>query len=216
MPLFGKKSAPVVSDALSAMDLLHEAKLSDDPIYAHACLTRAEILAPDSLEVQRALLLLGRLHERGKKVGDYSVIKSYLLHPFEHPEKHPEEEQRRMARELFDEPRLKTCLSLTDKPDEFLQAYLLELAQQYMHLFVAGDSSHAPRLFGLSYKGSLHKYLARPASDMIHNVMSSPYLDAGEQVMLGKALYRAFYHQVDGQVKELDRLLGAQLCHALA
>ena len=60
-----------------------------DPVYAHARLKRAEILAPDSLEVQKALLLLGCLHERQRRPADYSLIKCYLLHAFEHPESIP-------------------------------------------------------------------------------------------------------------------------------
>ena len=78
-------------DHMDETELLYEAKLSDDPVYAYACLTKAETLDPDNLSVQRALLMLGRLHERGRDPADYSAIKSYVLHSFEHPEKYSEE-----------------------------------------------------------------------------------------------------------------------------
>lgn len=216
MPLFSRKQRPQVRDNMSLAELLHEARVTDDAVYAKACLDRAEILAPDSLEAQRALLMHGRLHERGRDPGDFSVIKCYLLHGFEHPEEYSEEALRRQAQELFCDPRLKACLALSPDPEGFLKDYLAELSQQYMHLFVAGDSSHAPRLFGFSHRSSLPRYLAMPASDIIRNMLSSPFLDAEQQRLLARSFYEAFSRQMEGRTTELDRQLGPQLCQALA
>lgn len=216
MPWFRKEKKPVVDDRMNALQLLHAAKTADDPTFAYACLKRAEVLAPDSLDVQRALLLHGRLHERDQRRADYSIIKSWLLHAFEHPEKHPEEEQKRMARELFDDKRLLLCLSLAPSPDAFTESYLDALCDEYMRIFIAGEASHAPRIFGLSTKASLHKYLARPVSEMIHNVFVSPFLSEHEQGLLARCVYKAFYRYVSGEVRELDTLLGPQVTAALA
>lgn len=216
MPWFRKEKKPVVDDRMNALQLLHAAKTSDDPLFAHACLQRAEVLAPDSLDVQRALLLHGRLHERDRRQADYSIIKSWLLHALEHPEKHSEEEQRRMTRELFDEKRLQDCLRMADNPEAFLEGYLAALCDEYMRIFIAGEASHAPRVFGFSAKASLHKYLATPVSDMIHNVYMSPFLSEAEQGRLARCVYRSFYRYVSGEVKELDTLLGPQIAAALA
>ncbi|MHC1786642.1 MAG: hypothetical protein AB9880_06255 [Christensenellales bacterium] len=216
MPFFSKKQAPVVRDNMTLTDLLHEAKVSDDPVYAKACLDRAEILAPDSIAVQRALLMHGRLHERGKVPADYHVIKCYLLHAFEHPEAHSAQEQQRMAEELFSDPRLLTCLRLSEDSDAFLRAYLAELCQEYMRIFILSDGSHAPRVFGISNKSQLHRYLAVPTSDTIRSMLSSPWLDAAQQRLAARAFYEAFSKQMDGQTKELDRLLGAEICQTLA
>lgn len=211
MSWFKKQKTPVVDDRMNVLDLLYAAKTTDDPKYAHACLTRAEILAPDSLDVQRALLLHGKLHERDKRAADYAVIKSWLLHAFEHPEQHTEEEQKRMSRELFDEKRLQNCLKMTADPDAFLASYLDGLCDEYMRIFIAGEASHAPRVFGLGSKTMLHKYLANPVSDMIHNIYLSPFLSAQEQAQLARCVYKAFYRYVSGEVKQLDTLLGAEL-----
>ncbi len=211
MAWFKREKKPVIDDRMSVMDLLHAARTAKDPNYTHACLKRAEVLAPESLEVQKALLLFGRLRERGRRVPDFSVIKSWLLHPYEHPEDHDEEEQRRMARELFEEKRLQQCLKMADNPQDFLQSYLNALCDEYMRIFIAGESSHAPRVFGISHKASLHKYLAKPVNDMIRNIYLSPFLTEDEQRLLAPCVYKAFYRFVSGEVKELDSLLGAQL-----
>ena len=211
-----KTQTPEIPDNMTVMELIHEARMAQDPRHAYALLKRAEVLAPDSIEVQRALLMHGRLHERDRRAPDFSVIKSYLLHAFEHPEKHSEEQQRQMVRELFDDKRLQHCLALAQDPQAFLRDYLKDLAQEYMRIFIAGDNSHVPRVFGISNRSSMHRYLAVPAADLLHNVFLCPFLSEEEQLQVGKAFYEAFYRQVDGNTKELDRKLGAQLCARLA
>lgn len=216
MPLLPKKKAFEIKDSMTLTDLLHNAKVTDDPVLAFACLKRAEIMAPDSLEVQRALLMHGRLHERGRVAGDFSVIKCYILHSFEHPEKHSPQEQEQMARELFCDLHLKACLELSTQPEVFLKDYLAELCADYMRIFIAGDTSHAPAIFGLATKGMLHRYLAKPANDLLRNALSSPWLSLDEQLLLARSFYQAFYRQMDGQSRELDKLLGAEICRTLA
>lgn len=216
MPWFEKKSTPHVPNDMSVMELLHEAKISKNPVYAYACLERAEIMAPESLEVQLALLLLGRLHEREKYPAEYSLIKSYLLNGFEHPEKYTEDELSLQAQELFCDKRLQYCLSLADHKHAFLERYLKELSEEYMHIFVQGDSSHAPRVFGFSVKSQMHSYFAVPAADIIRNALSSPFLDEQQQRLVARSFYKAYQSQMNSDTKDLDKLLGAQICAALA
>ena len=216
MPRFSKKQGISVPENMDETDLLYEAGRSDDPAYAYACLKRAETLDPDSLAVQRALLMLGRLHERGKKPADYSLIKSYLLHSFEHPEKYTEAALEAAADELFRGPRLQRCLDLAQDTRAFLEEYLDDLAAEYMRIFITGDSSHAPRVFGLSVKARLHSYLARPTADMIINALQSPFLTKEQQRLVARSVYRAFSRQMGGETKTLDSLLGAEICRVIA
>lgn len=216
MPLFQKKSTPQVPNDMSVVELLHEAKVSHDPVYAHACLLRAEIMAPESLEVQLALLLLGRLHERENKPADYSLIKSYLFNGFEHPEKYREEELKLQANELFNDKRLQYCLSLSENKEAFLERYLKELSEEYMHIFVKGESSHAPKIFGFSVKSQMQSYYALPAADIIRNALSSPFLNEAQQRLVARSFYKAFQSQMNSETKDLDKMLGAEICAALA
>lgn len=211
MPLFKKKPVLPDYDSLSLDQLLFEADTKEDPQLIYAALSRAERLEPENLDIQRRLLLHGRLHERSNKNLDFSIIKCHLLHAFEHPEKHPEEALRRMHRELFDEERLQKCLALAGDGEAFQREYLEELSKEYILIFLAPDSSHAPRVFGLSFKGSLQKYLAAPARDIISNILSSPFLSGAEAILLAKAFYRAFYEYAHGDVRELDSRLGAEI-----
>lgn len=211
MPLFSKKTPPMNLDGLPVEEYLHIAQTEEDPVLIHEALTRAEALAPENLEVQLKLLLLGRLHERNPKRFDFHVIKSYLLHAFEHPEAHSEEERKRMIREIFDHDRLKRCLSLAEDPEGFLREYLLALSRDYMRLFVGGDNSHVPRIFGFTFKGSLARYLAVPTRDIIDGIFSSPLLNEEEARALGRAFYRSYYDYTNGEVKDLDKNLGPEL-----
>ena len=146
---------------------------------------------------------------------DPTVISCYAFHAFEHPEAHSAQEQQGLIRGLFDSPRLQRCLQLSPEPAAFLQEVLLELARRYMRIFVAPDTSHAPRVFGLSFKSSLHRYLAVPARDILTNILSSPHLSKEEARLLAQAFYRAFYEDAQGDSQALDSLLGAEVCAQL-
>lgn len=210
MPIFkAKKKAPDLT-GLSLEQLLYEADTRDDPKDVYAALRKAEELAPENLPVQRRLLMHGRLHERDPRRIDFSVIKCHLLHAFEHPETHNENELRAMAREIFDAPRLMRCLELALEKDAFLREYLRDLSREYIRVFIAPDHTHSPKLLGFSFKGSLPKQLARPAADILLNVLSSPFLNAQEADTLAKAFYGAFHEAMQGEVRELDRLVGAE------
>ena len=211
MPLFSKKAPKINLEGLPLEEYLHIAETEEDPVIIHEALTRAEALAPEDMNIQMKLLLLGRLHERKPNRFDFHVIKCYLLHAFEHPDAHSEEERTRMIREIFDHERLKRCLETASDPERFLGDYLLGLSRDYMRLFVGGDNSHVPRIFGFTFKGGLPKYLAVPARDILDAIFSSPLLSEEEAKALGKAFYRAFYDYTNGEVKELDKNLGPQL-----
>ena len=211
MPFFSRKTPKMDLEGLPLEEYLHIAETEDDPVIIHQALSRAETLAPDNLDIQMRLLLLGRLHERNPKRFDFSVIKSYLFHAFEHPEAHSESQREQMIREIFDHPRLKKAQEMAPDPEAFTQDYLLALSRDYVRMFVGGDNSHVPRVFGFTFKGSLSKYLAVPAGDIITAILASPLLSGDEGKKLAKAFYRAFYDYVSGEVKDLDKNLGPQV-----
>lgn len=62
---------------------------------------------------------------------------------FEHPEKYSEEGLKSAAGRCFRDPRLMRCLALASDPQAFTEQYLDDLAEEYMRVFIAGDSSHA-------------------------------------------------------------------------
>ena len=210
-----KKPAPMPDNAPA---LLEAARAEPDPVRRYQYLSRARELAPDSLAVRRALLMHGRLHEVLRKGIDYSGIKCWLLHAFEHPEKHGEEERRRMAREIFDSPDLLSCLELIpeDEKPAFISRYLSDLCADYARIFIAGESSHAPSIMGFAAKGKIPEYLARPAADVINNILKCDDLTPEERALLAGRFYAAYATTVGGQVQPLDALLPAETRETLA
>ncbi len=211
MPLFSRKFTLPDLAGKSREELLFLADTADDPRAVRHALLAAEAQSPADEEVQRRLILLGRLHERDPKKPDFSVIKSYLLHAFEHPGDHPPQQERAMARELFDDQRLVRVMGISPDPRAFLRRVLEDLSREYVRIFLLGDSRHVPRLLGLTMRHSAGKYAARPASDVIANIYQSPYLSQEEAHTLARAFYRGFYLEMREDTRELDLLLGPQL-----
>lgn len=211
MPLFSKKPQTQDLTGLGLEQLLLFADASNDPVQKYQALLLAEQKDPQSLPVQRRLLLLGRLFERNPRQADYTIIPCYLFHAFEHPEDHPMQTQQQMVRELFESERLQRCLALAPDPAAFLAEYHQELAREYLRIFIAGDNSHIPRVFGISLRGSMARYLALPCRDVISNILSSPYLSKQEADSLAKTFYKGFYQFHQGEIAQLDKLLGPQI-----
>lgn len=211
MGFFSRQYQPPKTDGMDAATLLMHARAASDPRDAHAYLMRAEALAPDDLRVQRELLMRGNLHLRDPRNVSFHVIKSYLLHAFEHPEQHDEAEQRRMAREIFDEPRLHRCLQLSEQPDAFMQSYLQELCADYVRIFILPDASHSRGFLGFTMPGTQAASMAVPAFDVLQNIFLSPDLSQAEQHQLAGAFYRAYRAQMNGRTQPLDERLGDTL-----
>lgn len=215
MAMFGKKTGRTVDSNLDAESCLRLANAAEDPVYRFKLLKRAEALAPDNLGVQRALLMLGRLHERDPKHVDFSVIKCFMLHVFEYPDQHTEEDIREKTREVFDHPQLKKCLALASDADAFLRGYLEEVSLEYVRVFLAASSAYTPSLLGFTLKHSAAKALAAPMSRMLHNMLSSAYLRAGEQTLLAASFYRACHRHLNGETRFLDALLSPEAIRSL-
>ena len=141
-------SAPAAPQAQQAQELVRQAEAVSDPVARHRMLLEAETLCPEELAVQRALLRLGRLHERDPRCLDYHCIKCYLLHVFEAPEEETPAQRRVMLDELTGDPRLQRCLALAPDPDAFLRDELLWICQEYIRLFLKGSSRHMKRFMG--------------------------------------------------------------------
>ena len=209
-----KKTQPPLPN--DAQLLFGMAKAEKDPARKHEILSRAARLAPDDLPIQREILMLGELYRRDGKRPNMRLIKFYLFHAFEQPETHSEAEQKEMARELFDAPQLRLCLSLARDPDAFFNEYLQDLAASYIDVFIAGSARHNPSFFGIPLSRRVETYWAMPAADIIRNLFLSPFLSQEEARRAAVAFYKAFSRAVRGQTAALDENLGAEICALLA
>lgn len=213
--IFGKKRLKEVPMDADVNALLDMSRKETDPVFRHKLLMRAKDINPDDIAVQRAILMLGKLHEKSNKGVDFTKIKCYILHVFEHPEKHSEDDIKSYAMELFNDPQLLLCLRLANDSKDFLEKYLLEIFSDYIRIFVAGDSSNVPSVFGIRPKHSMGRYLAKPMADIISNMMSCPYFTKEQQQLASGLFYRRCFQFLGGDIKWLDEELGTEILRRL-
>jgi hypothetical protein len=195
----------------TAASLLQKSQEEGDPKKRYALLLDAEKADPINLNVQKALLLHGRWHERDRRKLDFSVIKCYLLHAFEEPKAHTAIQREQMVDELFHEERLKRAMDLAPDPRAFLREYLTALSQEYIRLFLKGSSKYMRPVFGFAPAGKPSKLLAAPAAGMIKSMLGDPLLMDEEQETLAHAFYDGFDLECEGETGHLDAALGADL-----
>ncbi len=188
---FGKKKErtplPEDADALVALS----DTLIGDPWRRREAIEKAVSVSPGSLKAHYALLMLGGLGRSGKRLADFTQIKSYIMTPFEKPEKFGEAEKRRLIREIFDDPLLARCMEMAEDKDRFLRSYLCDLANEYAELFITGSSEHGGAVLGFSTPSSRLKGMSAPLARMLSNISSCPYLDAEERTLLLDAVAEA-------------------------
>jgi len=198
-----------VSESAIVRDILEQVKKTEDPRKKHALLLEAEQQDPQSLAVAQELLFLGRLHMRGGKHLDFSIIKCYLFMLYLQPEQLSRTRQEELREELFAHPQLLKCLELCVNKDDFMRSYLLKLAGEFIFLFLRGDSRYMRRLFGFGLESRASKNLADPVAVMLNHMQRDEQLKPEQRNMLMSALYQAFDKDMGGDTKWLDdRLKG--------
>lgn len=209
--LSGQAAPAQQRPADTAATLLQRSQEEGDPVRRYALLLEAEKADPGSLNVQKALLLHGRWHERDRRKIDFSVIKSYLLHAFEEPRAHAPAQREQMITELFHEERLERAMGMAPDPQAFLREYLTALSQEYIKLFLKGSSKHMRPVFGFAPAGKPAKLLASPAALMIKNMLGDPLVTQEEQQTLARAFYEGFGRECEDETRYLDDALGEDL-----
>ena len=187
--------------------LLKRAGAETDPVKRHKLLSEAQAIAPDDLTVNEELLFLGRLHERDHKSLDFSVIKSYLLQLYLTPNTFDQAKSAAMREELFSHPQLLRCLELAPDRRTYLAQYLTRLSEEFISLFLRGNSAYMHRYFGFGFESRAPKYLADPAGLMLRNMCDDTALTDEQRAVLTHAFYDAFSRQMNGETQWLNQLL---------
>lgn len=199
------------ADSPLAQERVKAADSEEDVKRRYALLLEAEAAFPESLAVQKALLFHGRLHERGGKTLDFSVIKCFLFHAFLEPNTLRRGQREAMIAELFDDPRVARCMALSPDGDAFLRAYLQELARRYIALFLRGSTKYMRVILGFGSASKAPRYLADPAEDILRDMLAAPELPQDRRVTLARAFYRAFAEEMSGETQWLDARMGDAL-----
>jgi len=175
-----------------ALALVAQSDRISNPQKRKKLLDQALALCPDSLGVNKAVLLFGRLGEPCKDILNYRRIKCYLLHAFSGEEKSTD--QKEMLAELTEDPQLQRCLSLAPDRDAFIREYFLDLCRQYLNLFIKGSNRYNGSFLGFRL-GSLEKNCAAPVAEMLRNMQSTP-LPPPYGEALPAALKRAYETEI--------------------
>lgn len=195
-------------DAVQA--LLKQAAAQSDPVKRHDLLIRAQEQYPRSLAIAEELLLLGRLYQRNPRKLDFSVIKSWLLNLYLEPRTFTPEQQAAMRSELFHHPDLDRCLGLCGDQNAFLIRYLTRLSNQFIELFLKGNSQYMHRYFGFGLESRAAKYLAEPSARMLAAISADTELTDCQRALLKNAFFNAFRQQLGEDTQWLQQAMAAR------
>lgn len=196
-------------DKIQLKSILDKLIADKDPVYIHQRLMELDKEYPDNLDIKRAILFQGRLHERSPKHLDFSVIHCYLLNVF--LERETEKGQKnKFMQELMHGTNLNECLRLTDNKNLFLQEYYVDLSKKYIELFLMGSSKYMRQFFGLSFSKNPAKTLAVPCTKLIKNILSEEAMQ-DYRFVLAKSFYIAFGKKFGNDYSYLNEELESSL-----
>ena len=187
--------------------LLEKARREEDPVRKHALLMELRTRHPDNLDIERELLMLGRLHERSRRDVSFRNIKCYLLQIYLDTQGLSGDDIADMRRELFHHPQLEVCRRLAPDGDAFTREYLEDLSGDFIQLFLEGSNLYMRSLFGFVNHRNAPALLAPHAARMLENISRDDELTPGERQTLLTAFYRAFALRMNGETAKLDKCL---------
>lgn len=137
-----KCGAKLASDCAPELDeLLIKAAKTEDTVVKHDLLLEAKRLFPDSLEVEKELLYLGRLWERGGKP-DFYRIPYWPLQAFEKPGMFGKKQCAQMLDRFFNNPELERVSAMAPDKDRFLDEYIDRMTHEYIDMFIKSATSN--------------------------------------------------------------------------
>lgn len=163
--------------------------------------------SPDDFEANKALLFHGRLHEplaRGKGL-DFSIIKSHLLSVFGTPQAYDEAERAAKLEELLRGEQLRRTMALAPDADAFYAEYMYRMAQEYIDLFIRGDSKNNSLAFGFNRTpDSTARKCAPQVAAMLQEIGGAQDVTDAERALLIAAVREGYNRVFPGYMKYLD------------
>lgn len=190
-----------------SLALLEKARREEDPVKKHALLMDLRSQHPDTIEVEREVLMLGRLHERSRRDVSFRNIKCYLLQIYLDDRELSREDVTEMRQELFHHPQLEVCQRLAPDAEQFTREYLEALSGDFIQLFLEGSNLYMRSFFGFVNHRNAPALLAPHAARMLENMSGDDELSPDEKQMLLTAFYRAFSARMNGDTAKLDERL---------
>lgn len=209
-PFCGEKIATAASaSSVEERNWLQKIKEESNPIKKHKLIETGIQICPNSLPLHEEALFLGRLYMRDGKKLDFSLIKCHLLYMYLTPENFSDKKKHDMRNELFHDAELETCITLSGNEEQYLRKYLRQLSKQFTELFLCGSTYYTKTIFGFRIDQQLDRVLAKPAAQMIAQMLNDEVLTKAESSILSKAFLQGFSDAVgnDSYLKqELDKI----------
>ncbi len=187
----GELRAPGADENGEKRALLDRAHSEEDTSLRYSILLEAREKFPNDIDVEREILYLGRLYERGGRP-DFYRIPYWPLNALENPNDYSPKDRRKMLSSFFDNPELERVMSLSNDKDAFLSEYMLHMAREYVGMFMKCASSNS-LLFGFRRRqGEVMKRCSACMTRMLQNAEASELVPEGVKQTLVKSLWHAF------------------------
>lgn len=180
-----------------------------------ARLRREKLLAareawPDDYEIERRILYIGRLYERGGKP-DFYRIPFWPLQAVEKPREFSAKERRRMMEAFFENPELARVCALAPDEETFWRDYFDEMAAQYVELFIKCASTNSLFLGFKRRPNDVMKRSAACAADMLRNIEGGDLVPEAHRQTLEASLWRGFQRVFPDAGDALARACGGRV-----
>lgn len=179
---------------------IERARAEEDAARRYQILTAGKAELGEAFEIERELLFLGRLHERGGKP-DFYRIPYWPLNALERPDEFSAKERKRMLDAFFDNPEYARVSALAPDPEAFRCEYFNYMAREYVRLFIAGNQANS-QIFGFRRRiGETAKRCARCMARMLTRLNQTDEVRKADKLPLARALTYAFdteFEQYDG------------------
>ena len=171
--------------------LLNAADAETDALLRREKLLAAREAWPDDYEIERRILYIGRLYERGGRP-DFYRIPFWPLRALEKPREFSAKERKRMMEAFFENPELARVCVLASDEAAFWRDYFDEMAAQYVDLFIKCASANSLFLGFKRRPNDVMKRSAACAADMLHNIEAGDLVPEAHRQALEASLWRGF------------------------
>lgn len=171
--------------------LLTRADNERDYAKKHEILLDAAKRYSDNIEIEKRLLFIGRLWEKGGKP-DFYRIPYWPLNALEKPGEFSARERAKMLSSFFDNPEVARIAALSGDERAFLSEYYHRMAADYIDLFIKNATSNNSFLF---FRRSENNRLSRYAGcvkAMIANLENAEAVPQDLKPVMKQALLSGF------------------------
>ncbi len=183
--------AALLPDDGGRQALLKAADAEEDALLRRERLLAAREAWPDDYEIERRLLYIGRLYERGGRP-DFYRIPFWPLQALEKPREFSAKERARMMAAFFENPEIPRVCALAPDEDTFWRDYLDEMAKEYVALFIKCASANSLFLGFKRRPGDVARRSAACVAQMLRSVETGDLVPEARRQALEDALWRGY------------------------